>query len=172
MSFTQKKQKRKKNSILFAEKYLHWMNRGTEQKKGQMSVAELKVMLYWYNRSGEFLVPQTRQDLITRFNNTNHHGDQQPPFLSIHLLLLWWLLLRLLLLLFFPLLLLLLLIHHSMMKFETLQLIGNKTCDLCNASEEFSNNDAAQQKWKTLRNKKRVFAVWTDYKYTWLGWTL
>ena len=45
-----------------------------------MSVPELKLMVRWYKRSGDLPVPQTRQALITRFDDTNHRGDQQPPF--------------------------------------------------------------------------------------------
>jgi len=45
-----------------------------------MSVPELKLMVRWYKRSGDLPVPQTRQALITRFDDTNHCGDQQPPF--------------------------------------------------------------------------------------------
>ena len=48
--------------------------------KEQMSVPELKLMVRWYKRSGDLPVPQTRQALITRFDDTNHRGDQQPPF--------------------------------------------------------------------------------------------
>ena len=55
---------------------------GIEQNKTkeQMSVPELKLMVRWYKRSGDLPVPQTRQALITRFDDTNHRGDQQPPF--------------------------------------------------------------------------------------------
>ena len=48
--------------------------------KEQMSVPELKLMVRWYKQSGDLPVPQTRQALITRFDDTNHRGDQQPPF--------------------------------------------------------------------------------------------
>ena len=47
--------------------------------KEQMSVPELKLMVRWYKRSGDLPVPQTRQALIARFDDTNHRGDQQPP---------------------------------------------------------------------------------------------
>jgi hypothetical protein len=44
--------------------------------KEQMSVPELKLMVRWYKQSGDLPVPQTRQALITRFDDTNHRGDQ------------------------------------------------------------------------------------------------
>ena len=43
-------------------------------------MAELKLMECWYKQLGDLPVPQTRQAPITRFDNTNHHGDQQPTF--------------------------------------------------------------------------------------------
>ena len=45
-----------------------------------MSVPELNLMVRYYKQSGDLPVPQTRQALITRFDDTNHRGDQQPPF--------------------------------------------------------------------------------------------
>ena len=47
-----------------------------------MSVPELKLMVCsWQKQSGDKPVPQTRQALITRFDDSNHHGgDQQLPF--------------------------------------------------------------------------------------------
>ena len=44
-------------------------------------MAKLKLIVRWCKRLGDLHVPQTtRNALITRFDDTNHRGDQQPPF--------------------------------------------------------------------------------------------
>ena len=49
-----------------------------------MSVAELKLIVRFYKESGNLPVPQTRQALITRFDDINHHCDHQQLPLSLY----------------------------------------------------------------------------------------